>query len=309
MKTMVGLIRAEILQHRGSLLITPLVIAGLIAAFVLAQLFFSTSGVNIEFGSFDVRLDGRRIIDPDAFESVGQTVGAAFGIFGVPIFFVANVLAFFVMLSALYEERAERTVLFFKSMPVSDTQAVLAKYVTASFIGPFIAIAVMMGLTIVLSLSTAIVFTVRGVPQVWGFLLELPLLRLFTSLAGYYSLYALWVAPIFAYLLMMSALAPRSPFLFALLPVAVAVIAEAILFGSDFVASEIGNRGLAIYLAEAIETSRSLLGARAETGFDAYFMRFTDILATLAVPAFWIGLGCAGLFLTVAIWSRSRKTL
>ncbi|MEO0412170.1 MAG: hypothetical protein AAF221_10075 [Pseudomonadota bacterium] len=309
MRKMMGLIRAELLQHRASMIITPLVIAGLIAAFALAQLIFGTAGLNINFGDIDIAIDNDTIVDPQSFQKAGKTIAASFGFIGLPIYFVANLVAFFVMLYALYEERTERTILFFKSMPVSDTQVVLAKYLTASFIGPLIAIVVMILLTLVLSVATATVFSVRGIANIWGFLGDLPLLRLFISFAGYYSLYALWVAPIFAYLLMMSALAPRSPFLLALLPVAIIVLAEAILLGSGWLLNEIGARVIAERLGDAIRASRSLSEAGAQSGFDAFFIRFSDFVMTASAPGFWLGLLCAAGFVAVAIWSRSRKTL
>lgn len=309
MRKMIGLVRAELLQHRASMIITPLVIAGIISLFALAQLIFGTAAVDLSIGEFGITVDNKTIVDPDSYGNAVQTIAAAFGFVGLPIYFVANIVAFFVMLSALYEERTERTILFFKSMPVSDTQSVIAKYVTASFIGPFIAIGVMMLLTLFLSISAASVFSLRGIANIWGFLGELPLLRLFLSFAGYYSLYALWVAPIFAYLLMMSALAPRSPFLLAVFPIAFVALAEAILLGSDWLLNELAARVLAERLGDAIEASRSLVGADADDGFEAFFIRFSDFVATATAPGFWLGLIFASVFVAVAIWSRSRKTL
>lgn len=307
MKAFIGLIRAELLQHRAGMIITPLVIAGLIGTFFIAQLIFNIDGIALELGKFKIDLDNDTVLADD-FAQAGQTIAAAFGFIGVPIFLVANIVAFFVMLSALYEERTERSILFFKSMPISDTQSVLAKYVTASFIGPFIAILVMIGLAGVLSLATALVFSMRGVADVWTYLGHLPLLKLLVSFSGYYTLYALWVAPIFAYLLMVSALAPRSPFLVALLPIAVLAIAQGIVLGSASLLSEINARVTGIRLGEALETARGV-SERTNRDIDQFFIRLGDVVANVMSPSLWAGLIVAVAFLSVAIWARSRKTL
>lgn len=308
MTKFIGLIRAELLQHRSGMILTPLIIAGLIGIFFMSQLIFNTGGVNFSFGDIDIDLNNDTVLSPDVMDGAGGAIASAFGFIGLPIFFVANIVAFFVLLSALYEERSERTILFFKSMPVSDTSSVLAKYITASLVGPFIAIIVMFLLAGLLSLATALVFSLRGLSDVWGYLGQLPLLRLCISFMGYYSLYALWVAPIFAYLLMVSALAPRSPFLVALVPIAVIAIAEAIFFGAGRFINELGARGMGIHLGKAIERSRGWSGDQ-PPGVDGFFIKFSDVVSTLVSPSLWIGLLLGAAFLSVAIWARSRKTL
>lgn len=309
MRAFKGLVRAELLQHRSGMIITPLVIAGLIGLFFMAQLIFNTSGVDFDLGGFNVSLDNDTVLNPNAIDQAGDAIAAGFGFIGIPVFLVANVVAFFVLLSALYEERTERTILFFKSMPVSDTQSVLAKYVTAAFIGPFIAIVVMFALAAILSVSTALVFSMRGIADVWSYLGQLPLPKLFVSFSGYYVLYAQWVAPIFAYLLMMSALAPRSPFLFTLLPVAVLGLAEGIFLGSANLLGELNARAFGIRLGETIRQSRGWVEAAPERSIDSFFIRYGDIVTTIMSPSLWIGLVIAAAFLSVAIWARSRKTL
>lgn len=308
MKAFIGLIRAELLQHRAGMVITPLVIAGLIGTFFMAQLIFNIDGIALELGKYNFDLDNDTVLGGD-FAQAGQAIAAAFGFIGIPIFLVANIVAFFVMLLALFEERTERTILFFKSMPVSDTQSVLAKYVTASFIGPFIAILVMIGLAAVLSLATSLVFSMRGVADVWTYLGNLPLLKLLVSFSGYYTLYALWVAPVFAYLLMVSALAPRSPFLVALLPIAVLSIAQGIVLGSGSLLSEIYARVTGIRLGETLQLSRGGGPRGAERSLDQFFIRFGDVVENLSSLSLWLGIVVAAVFITVAIWARSRKTL
>jgi len=309
MSAFLGLIRAELLQHRSGMLFTPVAIATLIGTFFMTQLIFNTGGVDITLGDLTVQLGNDTVLDARAVERGGAAIAATFGFIAVPIFLVANIVAFFVMLSALYEERSERTILFFKSMPVSDTQSVLAKYVTAAFISPLIAIVVMWLLSVVLSVATALVFSLRGVSEVWYYLGKLPLLRLFISYCGYYTLYSLWMAPIYAYLLMISSLAPRSPFLCAILPIAVIAIAEISLLNTSTFLSEIYERMTPNKVGDVLAYSRNWTGEATERTLDGFFIRIWDFLSVGTFPTFWAGIVVATLFLGVAIWARRRKTL
>ncbi|MEM6683879.1 MAG: hypothetical protein AAF607_16715 [Pseudomonadota bacterium] len=309
MSAFFGLVRAELLQHRAGMLITPAAIALLIGVFFTSQLIFNTGGFDLTLGDVVVQVGDNTVLNQEAAERGGAAIAATFGFIAIPIFLVANVVSFFVMLSALYEERSERTILFFKSMPISDTQSVLAKYVTAAFIGPLIAIIVMMLLSAVLSLVSAAAFSMRGASEAWYYLGKLPLLKLFISYSGYYTLYSLWLAPIFAYLLMVSSLAPRSPFLCALLPVAIIAIAEIILLNSSRFLSEIYERITVTRLGEVLARSRGWEPDREQRTLENFFIRFSDFLTAGVFPTFWAGIVIAALFLCVAIWARGRKTL
>ena len=51
-------------------------------------------------------------------------------------------VVFFYCLGSLYDERKDRSVLFWKSLPVSDRDTVLSKALSALVVAPTLAIAV-----------------------------------------------------------------------------------------------------------------------------------------------------------------------
>ena len=159
------------------------------------------------------------------------------GLVAVTLLFLmlANALQFFYAADTLYAERAQRTILFWKSMPVSDLRTVLSKLVVAAIVMPGVALLAAVVTELVLALLVGIQFrSVHGVaaalsdPAVWWNSLRISVYIFITS--------ALWYLPVVAWMLLISAWMPiargmrfgRSPMLVAILiPVAV-MVAEAI---------------------------------------------------------------------------------
>ena len=55
------------------------------------------------------------------------------------IFLVMGTVGFFYCIDALYADRADRSVLFWKSLPLSDAETVLSKFATAAVLIPLVA--------------------------------------------------------------------------------------------------------------------------------------------------------------------------
>ena len=135
-------------------------------------------------------------------------------------FIVLAFVVFFYCLGALYDERKDRSVLFWKSLPLSDRETVLSKAASALVVAPVIAIAAslasMVGFLVVLSV---VVLLHGGNPYVllWG---PGNPLNIVGSYAMSIPVYALWALPTVGWLLLCSAWARSKPFLWAvMLPV------------------------------------------------------------------------------------------
>ncbi len=153
------------------------------------------------------------------------------------------------LLGCLYNDRRDRSILFWKSMPVSDGQEVISKFAVAMVVAPAVYIA--------LSLLTQVISSLLAMLLVWRmdkdpFELVLGNLDfgalLFNQVAGW-ILTALWVAPVYGWLMLASAAARRSPFLLAVAPVIGLSILERVVLGSDFV-----GRAVARHLPHANES-------------------------------------------------------
>ncbi len=201
----------------------------------------------------------------------------------------AFIVGVFYCLDALHGERRDRSILFWKSLPVSDLTTVLSK------VG--IPLAVLPALTFVLILVTQLVVLVMTrfvLPaetlSAEAASLRLPLFHMSAALIYALFVIALWHAPLYGWLLLVSGWARRAAFLWAVLPPIAVIVVEKIAFNSSHVASLLQYRlfgGLtrAFAVTQSGGVSPDPLVAQLTPG------RF------FATPGLWLGLAAAGLFL------------
>ena len=132
-------------------------------------------------------------------------------------FIVLGFVMFFYCLGAMYDERKDRSVLFWKSLPLSDSETVLSKVASALLVAPVIATAVaVVTMFAFLALMSVIVLFHGGNPAtlLWG--PGNPL-----AMAGHFiatlPIYALWALPTVGWLMLCSAWARTKPFLWAVM--------------------------------------------------------------------------------------------
>jgi ABC-2 type transport system permease protein len=147
------------------------------------------------------------------------------------LMFSTMVISVFYSVDALYGERRDRSVLFWKSMPVSDTITVLAKLSIPLLALPLITFAI----TCVTQLFMLLLGLVRAGTGLWA---HLGLLQMwwgeFFHLVAFHGI---WWAPFWGWLLLASAWARRAPLLWAVLPPLVIGFGERIAFGTSHFAN------------------------------------------------------------------------
>lgn len=164
------------------------------------------------------------------------------------MFFVLGIIGFFYSLDALYADRRDRSVLFWKSLPLSDTETVLSKFIVAAIAIPIVAAVAAFAGQLITAAGGSLKLAMTGgngllmwAPQVMG--------SSWLAAAAMAVICALWFAPVTAYLLLASSWAPRSPFLWAVLPPIALAMVEKIAFGSSHVAMFLKHRMLAPFQA------------------------------------------------------------
>jgi ABC-2 type transport system permease protein len=232
MNDMIQLIRRELWEHRA-LYIVPLVFIGIILLSVIVGLIRGTAWVGEDHIS--------RQVSQLSPEMAGQAMGImSFGLWGL-FAMVSAFVVFFYAIDALYGDRKDRSVLFWKSLPITDTQTVLSKVLVALVVVPGIVIASVLvtAFALLILLSIAIAFTGNNpFPVLWT---DLPLVTFIGSMLSIEIAHALWFLPVVAWLLFASSASKRSPFLIALLvPLGIA-FAEKLAFNTDYFASTISN--------------------------------------------------------------------
>jgi len=207
-------------------------------------------------------------------------------------------MALFYSADALYGERRDRSILFWKSLPVSDLTVVLAKASIPLLILPLLTIAVTIAMHVIMLLMSCIVLPASGVSwaPVWR---ELSILQMWGMLLYHiFLVHAIWPFPVYCWLMLVSGWARRAPLLWAALPVvAIGGIERLVLHTSHFV-SMIGTR---------------LIGGGAPTDITSGEMLPTGPMTHLTPvrylgsPALWIGLAVAALLLVACVQLRRYR--
>jgi ABC-2 type transport system permease protein len=210
----------------------------------------------------------------------------------------AFIVGFFYSLDALHGERRDRSVLFWKSLPVSDLTTVLSKASIPLVILPLLvfAIAVVLHLGMLL-LSTAVLLPSGGVATLWA---HLPLFQMELVLLYGLLVFALWHAPLYAWLLLVSAWARRATFLWAVLPLLAIGVFERITFHTSHFANLLHRRLLGFaWDAFNFKTPDG-------SPVDLHFIPLSLLTPGkfLSRPGLWIGLIFAAIFLAAAVRLR-----
>lgn len=209
----------------------------------------------------------------------------------------AIVVAVFYSLDALYGERRDRSILFWKSLPVSDVTTVLAKATVPILLLPLLEFAITVVTQAIMLLVSSAVLLGAGVSAnpLWT---QLSLFStwpaLFYHLVG---IHGLWFAPFFGWLLLVSAWARRAPFLWAVLPGFVIAIVERIAFNTAHFANMLQSR-ISGGADDMVMTAGSSPMQR---------MLHVDVGHLLASPGLWVGLGITAAFLAAAVQLRRYR--
>ncbi|HEX4884022.1 MAG TPA: ABC transporter permease, partial [Casimicrobiaceae bacterium] len=216
-----------------------------------------------------------------------------FGLAASPILLTGFVVAALYCIDALYAERRDRSILFWKSLPVSDRATVLAKFATATVVQPAIACAIAGAAVVVILLGGAAMLAAGGIAPgpLWA---HLPLLPLLVALVYGVAAHALWYAPIFGWLLLVSGWAKRAPLLWAVLPWIAAVAVERIAFGTRYVGALVAHRLSGALDAAFFPSARKIVTSFADL----------DPVGFVATPGLWLGLAFAAACLVAAIRLR-----
>ena len=207
------------------------------------------------------------------------------------------VVAFFYCLDALQGERRDRSILFWKSLPVSDLTTVLSKASVPLVILPLVTSAVTVVTHWIMWLLSSMVLAASGVgaEALWS---RFSLMQM-TATVVYHliAIHGLWYAPFYCWLLLVSAWARRMAFLWAVIPVLVLNALEKIALNTThFAALLIRHAG----------------GAPANAAFTSGHMSMDPLAAMplgafLSSPGLWIGLVFAALFLAGAVRLRRYR--
>jgi len=263
--TIVWSVRRELWENR-SIYLAPLIVAGVIALASVGAV--------------------RHNLQPDKLASHDELVAGV--LMGTTL-----LVAIFYCLDALYGERRDRSILFWKSMPVSDWTAVLSKMAVPMIVLPVVTfvLTIVTQLIMLLAASAYLSMHGRSAAALW----QLPWLQMTSGMLYHLiTVHSLYYAPIFGWLLLVSAWAKRIPFLWAFLPLAAIGVIEKIVFNTTTFVSMLGSR-----------ISGGMEGSGAKGGMMMLWP--SQPFEFLTRPGLWIGLALAAICVAGAVRLRRYR--
>lgn len=302
MANQVALLRRELWEHR-SIFLTPGVIALLVVLLsITGQVTLSSFGQEVDMAILGASNLG--VTERSAAISVVMT--------GVASFFVLAmlVLVVFYALDALYAERKDRSILFWRSLPCTDWETVLSKLLTALIVIPLVTFAAI-ALTHVLVLAVSSIWLgVRGA-DAWHLLwTAAPFLDNWLATMVFLFALSLWLSPFVGWFLFASAWIRRSPWI-AFLPILVLPMLEKSLIGTGVLAEAFFVRTASLPLFRGMDTADFLFMDGEDValveGATVSLLPLMDLSRFFGSPSLWLGLVVCGLFTAAAIYVRRYR--
>jgi len=219
-------VRRELWENR-SIYIAPLIVAGV----ELLGFLVSTVGL-------PERRRAVLLLDP---AQARAAIEVPYDIVAVMLILTSFVVGLFYCLDALHGERRERSILFWKSLPVSDRTTVISKAGVPLLVIPLVTFATIVTTQLVMMLWTSVVLVTHGMSpsSTW---INVPLLQQFLVLLYGLAAIAFWHAPIYGWALLVSGWVRRATFLWAVLPVIAIAVFEKITFNTSRFAAVLKDR-------------------------------------------------------------------
>lgn len=231
MNTFLALMKREFWEHKRILIWPPAIVAIIAIGLTISSLIISASAQSDVFFGFQQ-------VDPEfsAFTDEQRAMITAASVVLTSNLFlgICGLTALYYLAGSLYNDRKDRSILFWKSMPVTEIQTVFSKLLTGMLLFPVFAIA----------FTIVSIILCHGVLLIFSLFLEGHIVDVLTSELGFSfsgfmkgignvgitALHTIiYLIPLFCYLLFVSSISKRSPILFALIPYIALLIISPIL--------------------------------------------------------------------------------
>ncbi len=296
MNRFLWLIRREVWEHKAIWVAPAIVIACILLLVVTGNVHLGPIGELGDSGEF-----GELSSDVQVKLLVIVYAGLA-----LVIDMVMGIVAFFYAVDSLYADRRDRSVLFWKSLPLSDAETVLSKFAVAAVVIPIVTLAAALVAQLVVASGGSIKLAMSGLSagMMWqpealmgGFVIAL--LWCFTAV--------LWYAPVISYLMLVSAWAPKAPFLWAVLPPVGIVLLERVALYSSYAGDFIAYRLFGLYKLLGSQDHPEGMNENDDIAKITQLDLVGSIREFYSSPDLWLGVIAAGLLLAAAMWVRRYR--
>ena len=288
----------EIQEHKVAFVYAPFFVS-IILCFVIASVYFG--GTNIQTDQFNFSTEYYDEEIRQAMQSVSSVsridiVRTGLLVLGFPILLTVGFGLLAYSLSTFADERKDRSLIFWRSLPVSDLTTVLSKVFIVTLIVPLMVIPYIILLQLVAMTSASIFFATNDIVSfgwLWGSYIITDWFRIIFSLWAQ----ALWSLPLFLWLMLAGTYAAR-PIAGAIVPPVILIVLEGVIFKTNLALEFIENR----------------IGfwSRSDTFPKEYqeirVVDISDILLLFSTQAFWIGILASVILVAGIVYVRSSNS-
>lgn len=301
-KSFKALVKREYWEHRGAMFLTPAIMAAFFAGLLILTAVTGGSLVindNEHNSLFDFMVMGIGQLQNLDEENIANKVQIGLNIPMVLFGFIMLVIGLFYTLGSLYDERKDKSILFWKSLPISDTETVISKFVSVCFLIPILYFVVLAAFQLFLLLFATVGawfggssgVTIWASSNLFGVLFN----GLFSLITA-----SLWLAPVWAWLMFASSWAKKVAFLWGTLPVFLIAITEGWIFHTSSFIEMVANR---------IAHGFTILNSNMHylVGGDMFDFQVSRWYQVFGETEFWTGLAVSAVFLAGAIYTRRYR--
>ena len=288
----------EIQEHKVAFVYAPFFVS-IILCLVIASVYFG--GTNIQTDQFNFSTEYYDEEIRQAMQSVSSVsridiVRTVLLVLGFPILLTVGFGLLAYSLSTFADERKDRSLIFWRSLPVSDLTTVLSKVFIVTLIVPLMVIPYIILLQLVAMTSASIFFATNDIVSfgwLWGSYIITDWFRIIFSLWAQ----ALWSLPLFLWLMLAGTYAAR-PIAGAIVPPVILIVLEGIIFKTNLVLEFIENR-IGFW-------SRS--DSFPKEYQEIRVVDISDILLLFSTQAFWIGILASVILVAGIVYVRSSNS-
>ena len=288
----------EIQEHKVAFVYAPFFVS-IILCFVIASVYFG--GTNIQTDQFNFSTEYYDEEIRQAMQSVSSVsridiVRTGLLVLGFPILLTVGFGLLAYSLSTFADERKDRSLIFWRSLPVSDLTTVLSKVFIVTLIVPLMVIPYIILLQLVAMTSASIFFATNDIVSfgwLWGSYIITDWFRIIFSLWAQ----ALWSLPLFLWLMLAGTYAAR-PIAGAIVPPVILIVLEGVIFKTNLVLEFIENR-IGFW-------SRS--DSFPKEYQEIRVVDISDILLLFSTQTFWIGILASVILVAGIVYVRSSNS-
>ena len=291
------MIRREIQEHKLAFIYAPFIVA-LVLCLVIISVYLGLTDIQTTTFNFSTELYDEEFQEDmlqATPESKTAVIRAGLTVLGLPILLTVGFGLLAYSLSTFADERKDRSLIFWRSLPVSDLTTVMSKLIFVVIVIPLLVVPNLFLLQLISLLSVSIYFVSNDIVPfgyVWTSYVISDWFRIIFSLWAQ----ALWTLPILLWL-MLAGTYFKKPVIGAIVPLVALVVLEGIIFKANNIQEFIENR-LGFW-----SRSDSFPIEYAE----ARVVDISDIYLLLTTQAFWIGIFASVILVAGIVYTRSTN--